>query len=347
MSHTRTVLFVTVLATVAGASWWALRSDAPATRRSTPDDRIATIPASPSSAPAAAAVAAPAPAAPTRPPAVDAVEFKAVVAPPGAPLPPESAAVADVFDALSARARDGDFRASCRLAAELQRCDAARITGQTAANIEGEVARSDRTPDAAVNQLARMQSLSERQGRGCAGLTDQHFRHAFDLQLQTALQVPEARLWFALNPALDPWNFVNDLERWTIYRQHAMPWLEEAAARGEPAALIALARVHGDLRRIGPPYPRFRIADEEKFLVYVELMRRHGIAFAPVTRDADAIRARLGAEALARIADRVTQLHRPERKPLSASEVTLALDASMRRSPSPGDCARLEARGKG
>ena len=105
MSHTRTVLFVTVLATVAGASWWALRSDAPATRRSTPDDRVATIPASPSSAPAAEAVAAPAPAAPTRPPAVDAVEFKAVVAPPSAPLPPESAAVADVFDALSARAR--------------------------------------------------------------------------------------------------------------------------------------------------------------------------------------------------------------------------------------------------
>lgn len=275
-------------------------------------------------------------------PSADDPNVKAMTAALGAPLPPADSAVVDIFDALQDRARGGDLRASCRLALELQRCSTARVTEQTASNIEGEIARAERTPDNAVNQLARMQSTAQQQGRGCAGLDESHFRHAFDLQLQTALRDPTARLWFALNPALDPWNFVNDLERWTVYRQHAMPWLEEAAARGEPAALIALARVHGDLRRVGPPWPRFRIADPERFLVYAELMARQGIRFTAVTRDVARIRNELDADALRRIDERVAALHRPDRPLLGTDAVAAALEQSMRRIPTPGDCAKAQ-----
>lgn len=260
----------------------------------------------------------------------------------GAPLPPDDTAVADLFEPLLASARRGDTRASCRLSRELQRCAMARVSEQTAANVEGEIARREQTPDSAVNYVARLQDGAQRESRGCAGLSDAQLGHAFDLQLQTALRVPATRLWFALNPALDPWNFVNDLERWMQYRQHAMPWLEEAAAQGDPAALIALARVHGDLRRIGPPFPRFRIADAEKFLVYAELMARQGIRFAPVTRDVEQLRARLDADTLQRVADRVAALHRPERASLSKQQVGEALQASLRRVPTTADCARAE-----
>jgi hypothetical protein len=295
-----------------------------ATDVATPHAATAATPAAEASAPASAS-SIPTPAATT----------------PLLPLPPTDAAVAGVFDELKARAEQGDVRAACRLAADLQRCGMARGQSTMAQNVEGELARGDDSPDATVNNLARLQDRAEQEGRGCDGLTAEQLDHAFDLQLQAAQRDPALRVWFALNPALDAWNFVNDLERWATYRQYAMPWLEEAAARGEPEALIALARVHGDLRRIGPPFPRFRIADEEKFLVYAELMSRQGIRFGPVTRDVERIRAQLDAAALQRVAERVMALQRRERPVLAPPQVQQALTISLRPYPRAADCAAL------
>jgi len=275
------------------------------------------------------------------PTAMDATPTNAIAAPalPPEPLPPPGTPVAELFDALSARAERGDPHAGCRLASELLRCAEARAQATATADYEKGMARRDETPEAAVRWLAQMQTRIESSGKGCEGLSQMQIDHAFDLQLRTALADPKARVWFALQPALDPWNFIQDLERWTTYRRYAMPWLEEAAAQGDPTALIALARVHGDLRRTGPPTPRFRIPDDEKFLVYAELMHRRGIDFTVVAHEAKTARARLDAASLQRVSERVATLERRDLPALDEKSVGTALDRSLRPNPKPEDCA--------
>lgn len=348
-SRPRTVLLLAVVALCSGA-WWFLRDSMPIGPRSQPSS---TTP------PARSADGAGAGGASTRhdetvPPAttpkpvsgnsgnrVDAVDVDAPIlktAPPE-PLPTLDAPVAEIFDALNARAARGDVRASCRLAVDLTRCAQARAQATYAADYEKNVSRGRETPEEAVRWLARAEEQYRQAGKGCESLSGEQLDRAFDFQLQTALASPKARLWFALQPALDPWNFVNDLDRWQTYRNHAMPFLEEAAGEGDPAALIALARVHGDLRRNGTPPPRFRIPDQERFLVYAELMRRQGITFAVVAHEAQTIRSRLGVEALQRVDERVATLERRDRPKLDEKAVQRALSQSMQATPHPAECA--------
>lgn len=263
----------------------------------------------------------------------------ASVATPLPPLPPAGTPVAAMLQTLKERAAQGDTSAMCRLGLELQRCAEASRTRSASTSVEGDLARRPDTPAGAPEVLARMQHQAELLGAGCEGVPEEDFALAFDLQMRAAEARPELRVWAALNPALDPWNFVNDLERWQRYRAQAMPWLEQAAAEGDVSAIIALQRVHGDLRRNGPPFPRFRIADPERFVLYTDLLKRYGVDFPVVRPDYKARRALLEPEALARIDKRVQELHRTDLAPLVAAESQRALSGSMRRMPEPEDCA--------
>lgn len=253
------------------------------------------------------------------------------------PLPPLDAPVAEVFDDLVDRARRGDAKAACRLGAELQRCLMASANSNAAASIELDVSRRNTTPEGAADAIARLQSAAETRGRGCDGVAMEQMRTAFQWQKQAALANPDLRVAFALSPALDPRDFVNELDAWQEYRTLAMPWLEAAAAQGDVAAVIALARVHGDMRRTSPPMPRFRMQDDEAFVVYADLMQRYGSNVAIVQREADAARERLSPDARQRASDRADALYRADAV-LDEAAAGEAMRMSLRGVPEPERC---------
>lgn len=257
------------------------------------------------------------------------------------PLPPIGTPVAEVFDSLKARADRGDASASCRLAQELQRCSEAVWVNSMSTSVENDLARQPATPPGVPETLARMRNSAANLGVGCEGLSDEQRSLAFDYQMRAAEARPDLRLWAALNPALDPQNFVNDLDRWQQYKSKAMTWMEQAATSGDLSAVIALQRVHGDLRRNGPPYPRFRIRDDERFVMYTQLLSRYGIDFAVVKPEFDARRAQLDAAALARIDARVTSLYRSDVPPMNPLRSGEALRDSIRFVPRPGACEAM------
>lgn len=254
------------------------------------------------------------------------------------PLPPLDQPVAEVFDDLVERARRGDDRAACRLGAQLQECMRATTLRRIASDIERDTARGDATPQRAIQSIDRLQQGAARVGTRCEGLNAAQMEQAFDWQLRAARSDPALRLWFVLNPALDRVNFVTELERWSLYRQHALPWLEGLAAEGDLVAVIALARVFGDHRRTSPPLPPFRIQDDARFIVYAELMTRYGAEFDAVRRSADAARARLDPQQLRDAQRQVDALHRADAVRHDREGVRVALAESFSPEFDPRNC---------
>lgn len=220
-------------------------------------------------------------------------------------LPPLDTPVADLFDELAERGKRGDAAAACRLAADLQRCALSRMGLGYASDLERDLARRGSAPDAAIDTIARTQAAWEPMSVGCEGLSEAQLGAAFDWQRQAAILDPRHRVAFALYPALDRRDFLADYERWGEYRRLALPWLEAEARAGNPSAIITLARVYGDHRANAFLRPPFRIRDDERFVVYADLMDRHGIGLDVVRNAAAQARARLDPEAAARAQDKV------------------------------------------
>jgi hypothetical protein len=248
------------------------------------------------------------------------------------PLPAVGVPLADVFDELAARGRRGDAAAACRLAADLSRCTMARYSRSYASDAERDLARRDSTPDQAVQSIARAQAFSEAQWHGCDGLEDRHYAGAFDWQRQAAILDPSLRLAVVLRPALNPRDFITDLDRWAEYRRLALPWLEAAAREGDAAAVIALARVYGDHRAHTMLAPPFRIRDDQRFVQYAELMEHYGVGLQVVRQSASQAAARLSPEAQAVARQRAMEMLDPGMPPLDATAADKAHAASLRAS---------------
>jgi hypothetical protein len=257
------------------------------------------------------------------------------------PLPPLDTPVAEMLDPLLERARRGDSGAACRLASELQRCrESAMRRGMRGNDMEARVAgeRNEQRRESMIQAMARMEAEQERADRICEGIGDEQIALAFPLQMQAAQARPELRTWLAINPAIDTRMFLDHIDSWQQYRQVAMPWMEEAAARGDLSALIALARVHGDDRTFGPPIPPFRDLDEERFIAYATLMERYGLQVPPVQRAVEAARSRVDATVLEAAERRADSLFRPEAVIASPELASGAMRDSFQRAPQSVDC---------
>jgi hypothetical protein len=245
-------------------------------------------------------------------------------------LPPADTPIAEVFDDLLARARSGDAHAACRLASELERCRGADHGARQSARMEDWAARvdSERRREAIISHIARVQEELQRAATVCAGLDKRHYQHAFALQLQAASRLPSLRVWAASNPALDTIAFIDELEHWAEYRRTVLPWLRQAADEGDLAALIVLARIHGDDRRHGPPYPPFRQIDDAAFVRYASLLERRGVEIPPVQRALEAARGRLDPATLAGVQAEVDAL--AARQPAAAPDEAAQREALRR-----------------
>lgn len=254
-------------------------------------------------------------------------------------LPPADVPLDSVFDELAERARRGEARAACRLAVELQRCRRAGYIGRGSRYLENRATREDDDDrrETMINELARIEAERERSEAVCSGLSSQQLDQAFAFQQQAAHALPELRTWAATQPALDAMNFVNDLEAWQQYRSVALPWLEQAAHNGDLAALIALARIHGQRDRRGFMFPPIRQPDDERYLLYASLLERRGISTPPLQRGLQRVRRELDATTLARLQDEVEAraAAQPSATPPRGEALFRAFSGS---GPEPADC---------
>lgn len=237
------------------------------------------------------------------------------------PLPPADLPLAEAFDVLVERGKRGDATAACRLAVGLGNCSRAKQRSRFAGDLERELARGDRTPERAIEAIARMEQSVEMLGVQCEGLSEAQVAQAFDWQRQAAILSPRDRLDFILDPRLDRRDFLSDLERWAEYRRLALPWLEQAALAGDPAAVIVAARVYGDHRQNVFLLPHFRVRDDARFALFAALMDHHGVGLDVVRSAANEARARLTSGQQAAVDAELARLTREPPAPRDAAEV--------------------------
>ncbi len=254
------------------------------------------------------------------------------------PLPSTDTNVAEVFDALYSRVQRGDARAACWLGQSLKRCATARKQMQSAQELIEISAQMNEPANSLVNNIAGIEQFGRSLDKGCDGLSDEQLDTTFALEMQAAQAMPELRLRAVLAPALDPSQFLRDLDRWADYKRVAVPWLEAAAKRGDPTALITLARIFGDHRRLVRLNPPFRIADDAKFVLYADLMARYGIRFEAAQADLDAARERLSADAQAKVLRQVDALYLPQREKLNEVQAQQKLRESLSTPADPSQC---------
>lgn len=256
-----------------------------------------------------------------------------------APLPPLDAPLDSVFDELADRARRGEARAACRLAVELQRCRRAGYIGRGSRRLESMAAQEDDLDrrESMIGELARIEAERERSETVCSGVTGDQLAQAFAFQQQAAQAMPELRTWAATHPALDAMNFVNELDAWQQYRHVALPWLEQAALDGDPAALIALVRIHGQSDRRGFLFPPIRQPDDERYLLYASLLERRGISTPPLQRGLARVRRELDPATVARVQDQAEALaaQQPSASLMRPDLLRRAFSGS---GPEPADC---------
>lgn len=312
------LLLLGALALLAAGWWLGRRTDASASSAGTAHAAQAPAEAAAQHLGESRPPAAPAAAASVIPAAASGVTA-ATAALAALPLPPPGTRLADVYDELYERARRGDARAACRLAADLGRCrNAPMMPGGRRGGIERRIARIDDEDrrEAMIDMVATAESWREQAAQVCDGLSEAQLAQAFALQIQAANALPELRLQAALQPALDRMFPASDVAQWQQYRQLAQPWLEQAAAEGDVAAIMALVRVHGDSRRPSPPWPPYRAIDDGNLVTYATLLERYGLSARFIGDDAvEAARARLDPAALRRAEERAQALYRPEAKP--------------------------------
>lgn len=171
-----------------------------------------------------------------------------------APLPPLDANIADVYDDLKARAQQGDGKAACRLAADLQQCvwrdqilpGLERVTRRMAnqpdfqPSTEADPRRQaweSRMLDMAQHQVDYATGLAAR----CKGLSDAQIAEHVDWWRTAALSghVP-SMVHYAKGDAFRLNATIENLQRLATYKEDAERWMRAAAATGSPDALQQL-----------------------------------------------------------------------------------------------------------
>lgn len=153
-------------------------------------------------------------------------------------LPDLETPVRSLFDTLKTRAEQGDAGAACRLVMELDQC---RELEDMRLTIERGKA------DQIIGQLAMIRSLEERAQRArfllnrCSGLSDEHYRAAYDMTKRAAIAGHRASLSRYLSGGVFSQNLGLSIDFLDDYRTEAPRILEASVQRGSLQALSMLA----------------------------------------------------------------------------------------------------------
>jgi hypothetical protein len=165
---------------------------------------------------------------------------------PELPLPPHDTPLNDARDELEDRARRGDRKAACRLAMDANFCRSNPAGSDPVGFFEHSIAQEPSTSDADVAWIARLEQIQQRARRICADLPPDWVE---DASWRWTLQAARAgddflAARFVISAPMSDRDFLERPEPWQQYRDHAVPLIQSAAARGQVEAIWFLQRLH-------------------------------------------------------------------------------------------------------
>jgi hypothetical protein len=174
--------------------------------------------------------------------------------------------LASTFATLAQRAKAGDTAAACRLATDIARCRTRAISMAAAEQLSAGLADPvvEHSGDG-IGMVAAMLNHNAALEGLCGSADDAMLASGFRFQALAADTDPESARWLAANPALDPDNVVNELERWAEYRRRAAAYFDRSLGerRAEDLPLLLLVHAPGRHLTLRPPY---RDEDPSTFL---------------------------------------------------------------------------------
>lgn len=170
-------------------------------------------------------------------------------------LPPLDMPLRESFAELERRARAGDAVASCRLSADLARCE--RLPRERAYTGDAISTAARKTPGSsdeasAVAQATTLKKYLSEDEALCEGFS-QSTPHAAWSYLKQAAERGNvhAMVQLAASPPLDSEHFLRDVDQWAEYNEIAGNFLLRAADAGEPFALHQLWWVYAGHPAVG------------------------------------------------------------------------------------------------
>lgn len=165
------------------------------------------------------------------------------------PLPPLNRPLALIYRELRSRATQGDARAACRLAFELERCHEKNSLVANADRINKALEQSKHTGDAArtaslqVDAIARQRQMSDAI-QACDGFVEDPrerppYEYAADAAALGHIPSMIRYVMWPVNFGLQFSPPLATLDGWQVYRERAPQYLEYALAAGAPEAYQA------------------------------------------------------------------------------------------------------------
>lgn len=172
-------------------------------------------------------------------------------------LPPKDTPLVDIYPSLRKASDEGDFMASCRIAAELTRCQL--MLPLTLQKLERAMEKLEKMPVDSIERgrlekyVADKKADSSRDTRVCADFHGGDEDKAWKFHLRAALQGHRPSMAsFASVPTWDPLDLNANLDAWVAWRKYAGTFLEASAAFGDRTSIRTLATEYSDQSVLGP-----------------------------------------------------------------------------------------------
>lgn len=171
------------------------------------------------------------------------------------PLPPDNVPLRQVAESLHTQALAGNYRAACRLSYELNRCQQLPIQRELVDSLAKQLTTTNADPKTkallAASQ-AEAKNLVEKDSALCAEVDENKLMRPWQYLLMAAQagHIP-SMVRFASTPPMDEQSFIKDLDGWGVYKQNAIPLLQEAMNKGNTTALTELGWIYAGFPAVG------------------------------------------------------------------------------------------------
>lgn len=163
-------------------------------------------------------------------------------------LPPPNLPLAQIVDLLKKDSGAGNYRASCRLGAELFRCQLHPLMIKEMAKLQQSLALLEVGSEKhlnAINKIKITQTKIDSDATVCDGFINPDNLEAWRFNFTAALQGHIAsKAQFVISPPLNPVEFYKNMDGWAAYSEYAPTFLLESARAGNNRAAWSLARAY-------------------------------------------------------------------------------------------------------
>ncbi len=163
-------------------------------------------------------------------------------------LPPPNLPLTKIVDLLKKESEAGNYRASCRLGAEIFRCELHLLAIKETAKLQQSLTSLEAGSEKYLSTVEKIGYQQERIASDapvCDGFANPDNLEAWRFEFIAGLQGHIAsKAQFVVSPPMNPIEFYKNLDGWAAYREYAPKFLLDAANAGNNRARWSLARAY-------------------------------------------------------------------------------------------------------